>query len=99
MLGAPVLSVADANKNVFRVAVLGGSGKDEIGAAIAAGADTYVSGELGYHPLTDAPETKINLIEAGHFYTEEPVCDALCKKLSSLGIEAVKYNSNKILVI
>lgn len=72
-LDAPYVNLADAGKECRRVAVLGGSGDDDIGAAIAAGADTFVSGELKYHSMTDAPEMGINLIEAGHFYTEDPV--------------------------
>ncbi len=98
-LGAPSVSVADAKREVFRVAVLGGSGKDELAAAILAGADTYVSGELGHHTLTDAPEMNINVIEAGHFYTEAPVCEFLFDQLKLLGIEAEIFNSNKIKVI
>lgn len=71
-LGAPfVLFCGD--RPVRRVAVLGGNGDDFISAAKAAGADTYVSGRLGYHPLSTAREDGINLIEAGHFYTENPV--------------------------
>ena len=61
------------NRAVRRVAVLGGSGEDYIKAAIEDGADTFVSGQLGYHPMTDAPESGINLIEAGHYFTERPV--------------------------
>ena len=99
ILGAPTVSVADAKREVLKVAVLGGSGDDEIAAAIAAGADTYVSGELGYHPLTDAPDMNINLIEAGHFYTEQHICNVLAEKLSALGIEAEIFNSNRTLVI
>ncbi len=95
-LGAPSVSVADAKRDVLRVAVLGGSGKDEIDAAIEAGADTYVSGELGHHALTDAPEMNINLIEAGHFFTEAPVCEFLEDTLVELGIETKIFNSNKI---
>ena len=72
-LDAPYVNLADAGKECRRVAVLGGSGDDDIGAAMAAGADTFVSGELKYHSMTDAPEMGINLIEAGHFYTEDPV--------------------------
>lgn len=72
-LDAPYVNLASANKECRRVAVLGGSGDDDIKSAIAAGADTFVSGELKYHSLTDAPEMGINLIEAGHFYTEYPV--------------------------
>ena len=98
-LGAPSVNVADANKNVLKVAVLGGSGKDELFAAIAAGADTFVSGELGHHTLTDAWGFGINLIEAGHFYTENHVCHVLCDMLRELGVEADYFNSNNIQTI
>lgn len=73
-LHAPFVTLADAGRPVHRVAVLGGSGADDVAAAIAAGADTYLSGELKYHQMVDAPAWGINLIEAGHFYTEQPVC-------------------------
>ncbi len=81
-LGAPfVLSVGDLP--VRRVAVLGGGGEDFISAAKAAGADTYLSGRLGYHQMSEAKENGINLIEAGHYYTENislPRLASLIKK-------------------
>ena len=79
-LGAPVVSFSDAGREVKRVAVLGGSGKDFVGPASFVGADTFVSGELGHHTLTDEPDVvrgALSLVEAGHFYTEQPVCSAL----------------------
>lgn len=76
-LHAPVVFYSETNIPVFRVAVLGGSGSDDIEVAKAAGADTYVSGELKYSRMTEASETGINLLEAGHFYTENPVCHVL----------------------
>jgi len=54
------------------VAILGGSGDDFISAAKKAAADTYVSADLTYHRMTDAREDGINLIAAGHYYTENP---------------------------
>jgi putative NIF3 family GTP cyclohydrolase 1 type 2 len=75
--GAPCVQVSDAGKPVFRVAVMGGSGSDDVGAALASGADTYLSGELKHNYLTDAPESGMNLLAAGHFYTENPVCETL----------------------
>ena len=100
-LGAPFVLVADAGKAVFKVALLGGEGCDDIAAAKAAGADTYVSGRLGYHALTDAPEENINLIEAGHFYTEHPVCEKLGELVKSADekIEIVPFFSNRIKAI
>lgn len=58
---------------VRRVAVLGGEGKDDIGAARAAGADLFLSGRLGYHRMLDAPEDGMCMLEAGHYATEAPV--------------------------
>ena len=77
VLNAPVVRLADAGLSARRVAVLGGGGGDDVDAARAAGADTYVTGELKYHTMTDAPEERMNLIEAGHFHTENPVCETL----------------------
>ena len=75
-LKAPVV-LAAGNLPVRRVAILGGSGADFIGAAKKAGADTYVSGELGYHRLSTAIEDGMNLIEAGHYFTENGALSAL----------------------
>ena len=103
-LGAPFVLLADASVPACRIAVLGGSGKDMIDAARAAGADTFVSGRFDYHPMTDAADEKvapINLIEAGHFYTEAPVCYALQKMVSEIdgGIECRVFDSNNIMAV
>ena len=83
-LHVPAVSVADAGRPVYRVAVLGGSGSDDVSAAMAAGADTYVSGNLKYNQMVDAPDEGINLIEAGHFYTEQPICYHLADMVKEL---------------
>ena len=101
VLGADGVLLADGGKLSHRVAVLGGEGGDDIGAAIAAGADTYISGRLGYHAMTDAPDMGINLIEAGHFYTENPVCTVLREMICEAdpAIVCDTYHSNKIKLI
>ena len=76
-LNLPALVFAGCGKPVRRVAVLGGAGDDDVFAAVAAGADTYVTGELRYHQLCDAPYGEINLIMAGHYHTEAPVLKVL----------------------
>ena len=78
-LGLPALVFAGCGKPVRRVAVMGGGGEDDVGAAVLAGADTYVTGELKYHHLCDAPYGEINLIMAGHYHTEAPVLDRLAE--------------------
>ena len=101
LLSADGVLVASAGKDASRVALLGGNGKDDLRAAIAAGADTYISGRIGYHEMTDARELGINLIEAGHFYTEFPVCETFAKILADVVPEAevTVFNSNRIKLV
>ncbi len=73
VLSAEGVRIADGYTMVKRVAVVGGDGKDFVREAIAAGADTYVSGRIGYNVMEEASEMGINLIEAGHYYTEFPI--------------------------
>ena len=81
--GAPFVLCADGGRAPSRVAVLGGEGGDDVGAAARAGADTYISGRIGYHHMTDASGRGMSLIEAGHFYTENPVVAVLAAKISA----------------
>ena len=98
--GAPFVLCADGGKEPNRVAILGGEGGDDVGAAARAGADTYISGRIGYHHMTDAIGRGLSLVEAGHFYTEFPVCATLKKWLLEINpeIEIEVYNSNRIAV-
>ncbi|MGM9637513.1 MAG: Nif3-like dinuclear metal center hexameric protein [Eubacteriales bacterium] len=77
VLGAPVLEVVDSGRRVEKVALVGGAGKDYLPAAIRLGADTYLTGEMGHHADLDAADAGINLILAGHHYTEFPVLERL----------------------
>lgn len=99
-LGAPFVLVSGAGE-VSRVAVLGGEAGDFIGTAESAGADVLVGGRLGYHAMTDAPESKIALVEAGHYYTERPVLSALAAMVKDAdgGIETVIAESGNIRAI
>lgn len=82
ILGCDAIFAADSGRYAYRVAVLGGSGSDFVGAAKKAGADTFITGELGYHHLCDAAENGMNIISAGHFQTENPVCDRIADVVS-----------------
>ncbi len=103
-LGCPFVLASDAGREVKRVAVLGGDGKSFISAARAVGADTFVSGRIDYHSMTDSPDligAPINLIEAGHFYTEFPVCKTLCDMIADIApeIKCDIVNGNRIRAI
>lgn len=95
------VAICPSGKKVKRVALLGGSGGDDIKVAAQAGADTYLTGELKYHERLSATDFGMNLICAGHFFTEYPVCAFLEEKVREILPEAqieVEF-SNKIIEI
>ena len=72
-LSSDCVKIADAYNPVKRVALVGGDGKDYVNAALDMGADTYLSGRISYNIMEEATDMGINLIEAGHYFTEFPV--------------------------
>ncbi len=80
-LGAGGVRYADGGKPVRNVAVGGGSCMDFLPQALAAGCDTFVTGDIKYHQFQKAAALGVNLIDAGHFPTEDPVCALLCRYL------------------
>ncbi|MBQ9703397.1 MAG: Nif3-like dinuclear metal center hexameric protein, partial [Clostridia bacterium] len=79
----------------------GGDGKDMIPLAIANGADTLLTGRVSYNTMIDAYDMGLNIIEAGHFYTENPVCNTLESIIlnidNTLKIERIISTNIKIL--
>ncbi|MBU5627222.1 Nif3-like dinuclear metal center hexameric protein [Oscillibacter sp. MSJ-2] len=75
------LRYADGGRSVHRVAVGGGACGDFVDQAVAAGCDTFVTSDLSYHDFLDARPKGINLIDAGHFPTEQVVCPVIIDTL------------------
>ncbi len=93
-LGAPSVRLTGA-RTVSRIAVVGGDGKDFITPALLCGADTLLTGDASYNTVLDAAEEGLNVIEAGHYYTEAPVLDVLAREVHALtGAECSFANSN-----
>ena len=86
-LDAPAVTLSECGKPARRVAVLGGGGGDFMREALSAGADTYVTGDAGFHHIVDAPQLGINLIVAGHHHTENPVCPVLADMVRAIAPE------------
>jgi dinuclear metal center YbgI/SA1388 family protein len=83
-LPAPHLRVAgDPERRVERVAVVGGAGDSLVGAALAAGVDVYVTGDLRHHVTLDALEQGLALIDAGHHATEVAAMPAWIDQLTA----------------
>ena len=85
-LPAPHLRHAgEPDRLVRRVAVVGGAGDSHIGAAMAAGADVYVTGDLRHHVTLDALEQGLALIDAGHHATESAAMPHWIDRLRDAG--------------
>ena len=91
-LHCPGLRYAEGGRTVRRVAVGGGACGDFIDRVAAAGCDTFVTADLKYHQFQDAAILGLNLIDAGHFETEDPVCDLLYHRLGAafLDVEVLR---------
>ena len=87
VLGADV-SMVKANDTVSRVAVVSGAGKDEIADVIAAGADTFVTGEVMHNHMLECKESGLNLICATHYATERVVLPFLRGLIADCGVRA-----------
>lgn len=89
------LRYVDGGKPVRKVAVGGGSCAGGMLEALGAGCDTFVTADVKYNQFWDAHDLGLNLIDAGHFHTENPVVAVLAEKLQAAFPEiTVKISEN-----
>lgn len=82
-LNAPCVRYHDAGRPVERVAVGGGSCGSMLADVVAAGCDTFVTADVKHDVFLDAAQLGINLLDAGHFSTENVVVEPLAQALRS----------------
>ena len=82
-LGCEGLRFTDGGKPVRRVALCGGAGMDFVEQVMDAGCDTFVTADVRYHEFQEMQIRGLNLIDAGHFQTENPICALLRGKLAA----------------
>ena len=80
-LGCEGLRYADGGKPVHKVCVGGGACGSELMEAYNAGCDTFVTADVKYNQFWDAKDLGMTIIDAGHFYTENPVVRVLAGKI------------------
>ena len=83
LLGAAGVRYTDGGRPVRRVAVGGGACADLLRDALALGCDTFVTADVKYNGFLDAKALGVNLIDAGHYPTEQVVCPVLAKWLAA----------------
>ena len=89
-IGCLGLRYCDSGRAVSKVAVGGGACSSFAADAVSMGCDTFITGDCRYNQFQDAKEMGLNLIDAGHFWTENVVCtylaDALQQKFPELEV-------------
>ncbi len=82
-LGCAGLRYVNAKRPVHQVAVGGGACAGGLLDAFRAGCDTFVTSDVKYNQFWDAQDLGLNLIDAGHFPTENPVVEVLAAKIAA----------------
>ena len=90
---------APAVDMVKKVAVCGGSGSVLLGAAMASGADVFITADYKYHQFLDA-DGKISILDVGHFeseqFTIDLIADFIEKNFPKFAVLKTEVNTNPI---
>ena len=81
-VGLPFVRLADGKKPLSLVAVCCGGGASFIDAAVSAGADGMVTGDIKYASAVDAVRSGFTLVDAGHYETERLILPVAADRLS-----------------
>lgn len=76
-----VVSFTDSGKTINTVALCSGSGGDLVAEAKRIGVDAFLTGEAKHHEYLLSKELGISMLVAGHYETENIVCEYLYKTL------------------
>lgn len=82
-------------KSIKKVALCSGSGGDMIFAAAEKNADALLTGEIKHHEINAANALGVNIIDVGHYRSEDVVINPLVKMLSDEFSE-VLFTKSKI---
>ena len=86
-LDVPALRVVgDLETMVQKVAVVGGDGNKYIRTAKFAGADVFVTGDIGFHMAQDAEMNGLNIVDPGH-HVEKVMIKGVAEKMGALCAE------------
>jgi dinuclear metal center YbgI/SA1388 family protein len=83
-LNVPALRVVGPlDAIVQKIAVVGGDGNKYISKAKFAGADVFVTGDIGFHMAQDAEMEGLHIVDPGH-HVEKVMIAGVAKKMSAL---------------
>ncbi|KGR81519.1 Nif3-like dinuclear metal center hexameric protein [Lysinibacillus odysseyi] len=86
-LDVPALRVVgDLDSIVQKIAVIGGDGNKYVRTAKYAGADVFVTGDIGFHVAQDAEVNGLNIVDPGH-HVEKVMIKGVVEKMSTMCTE------------
>ena len=77
------LRYVDAGRPVRRVAVGSGSCGEFVNAVYESGCDTFVTADVKYNYMLEASALGLNVVDAGHFPTEDVVVGPMTERLEA----------------
>ncbi len=99
VFGTTIRYTAPTGEVVKKVAVCGGSGSFLLGAAMASGADVFITADYKYHQFFDA-DGKISILDVGHFeseqFTIDLIADFIEKNFPKFAVLKTEVNTNPI---
>lgn len=90
--------VGDLDEQISSVAVVTGSGSDYSAKVAEMGIDLLITGDLKYHTAQDSLQEGINIIDCGHFGSEDIFKNLMSEFLNNHGLNSkpTKVNQNPI---
>ena len=90
---------SDGGRLIRKVAVGGGACGGYFRTAAEKRCDVFVTADVKYDQFLDAKEKGINLVDAGHFPTEDPICHELIGYLQTRfpGLQIQKANHREVI--
>ena len=102
-LGTEVLRAFEGYGEAKKIAVCCGSGGDLLGAAKSLGCDTLITGDVKHSAFIEAANIGMNILDAGHFATEDivvdPLAEMLAERFPEIGFAAVHSKPFSVFLI
>lgn len=98
-----IIVSGDLNKNIKKVAVVGGSGTDFLNEALNKNCDCLITGDVKHHAALDYSNMGINIVDLTHFASEiifkESFKEFLSSKVQDVIIKTSKVEENPLKII
>lgn len=89
----------DKNKKIKKIALINGAGMSYWRKVKSLGVDLFITGDISYHDALDARESGLELLDIGHFESENCFTEILKEELEKLGLEVIVFNDGPIFEI